>query len=579
MTQTTAPAPAGATESPTLPAAAAPPLPGPRLASRPASAAILSGALLWLAFPPVGLGYLGWLALVPLFCLVRSERKPWRLLGGAYLGGLAFWLPAIEWVRRTDPSAWLAHVVMAAFLALWFPAFLALARPAVRRGVPFLLAVPAAWLSLEYLRAYILTGFPWYYLAHTQYRALPVIQVADFAGVWGPSLVVALGNAGLAAALFEPLFIATRHGRRLPAPGQVRRAGVVLAVVALALIYGGFRLVTAEFTPGPRLALLQSNIKQELKMKNSGERILAEYDALMGRALEVSPPVQMMIWPETSFPFLYPKFATGLDDATVDRLAKRADPRATARDVREQGRIVQGLLRDRANGVGVPIVVGATVAEYSPTARTKFNAALLVEPKTGDEQRYDKLHLVPFGEYVPLLQTFPWLTRLTPYHGTDLIPSLTPATAPRWLEWDGLRYATAICFEDTVPQVVRRSFREAPGGKAPDILMNISNDGWFAASSELDMHLAVSVFRCVEHRVPLVRAVNTGISALVDGNGEIRQQLPKLRAGVLVADVPLDPRRGAYTRLGDWLAQLAVVACVGGLVVPRRRRPQIAPVA
>lgn len=548
---------------------------GTRIAAHPAIAAMLSGLLLWLAFPPVALGHLGWIAVVPLFCLARSERKPRALYAGAYLGGLVFWLPAIEWVRRTDPSAWLAHVVMAAFLALWWPGFLALARPAIRRGVPFLLAVPASWLSLEYLRAYILTGFPWYYLAHTQYQVLPLIQIADFAGVWGPSLVVAIVNAGIAAALFDPLTATTPTGNIRPARALIQRAGIVLGVVGLTLAYGGFRLITANFTPGPRLALLQSNIKQELKMKDSGQRILAEYDALMSRALEASPPVQMMIWPETSFPYLYPRFAPGLDDATIDRLAKRADPRSSAADVREQNRIVRFLLRDRADAAGVPIVVGATVAEFTPESRPKYNAALLVAPKTGEEQRYDKLHLVPFGEYVPLLETFPWLTRLTPYHGTDLIPNLRPADGPRWLEWDGVRYATAICFEDTVPQVVRRSFREMPNGRAPDVLMNLSNDGWFAGSAELDMHLTVSIFRCVEHRVPLVRSVNTGISALVDGNGEILQKLPKLRAGVLIADVPLDPRRALYTAVGDWLPQLAVVVCLVGLILPRRPRTQI----
>ena len=119
------------------------------------------------------------------------------------------------------------------------------------------------------------------------------------------------------------------------------------------------------------------------------------------------------------------------------------------------------------------------------------------------------------------------------------------------------RLAVAICFEDTVPHVVRRFFREPADGRQPDMLINMSNDGWFQGSSELDMHLAVSVFRTIEHRVPLARAVNTGISALIDGNGEIRETLPRLTESVLSVTVPLDDRTSLYTRLATGWACLA----------------------
>jgi apolipoprotein N-acyltransferase len=195
-------------------------------------------------------------------------------------------------------------------------------------------------------------------------------------------------------------------------------------------------------------------------------------------------------------------------------------------------------------------------------------------------QAYFKLHLVPFGEFVPLVESCPWLVALTPYRGSDHVPGLDFGREPRWFDLGKYRLATAICFEDTVPHLVRRFFAEAPGGHQPDVLINISNDGWFQWSEELDMHLAASVFRAVENRVPLVRAVNTGISALVDGNGRIVASLPKDTARVLSVLVPLDAREGLYTHWGDWLGTACVLVAVGlvpiGLaktLAARRARP------
>jgi apolipoprotein N-acyltransferase len=169
---------------------------------------------------------------------------------------------------------------------------------------------------------------------------------------------------------------------------------------------------------------------------------------------------------------------------------------------------------------------------------------------------------VPFGEYVPLIGTFPWLTVLTPYHGPDaVIPSLSFGGEPAWFRLGSYRLAAAICFEDTVPRVVRRFF-SAPDQSQPDLLLNLSNDGWFRGSSEHDMHLAVSVFRAVENRVPLARAVNTGISAVVDGNGRVIAALPKLQEGFLTQTIPLDDRVAFYSDCGDWLG----VACLAATV-------------
>jgi apolipoprotein N-acyltransferase len=560
------PSPAPAVQEHRAPGAAA--VRGPH----PALLAVGSALLLWLSFPPADRGYLGWIALVPLLLLVRSERRGRTVYLGAWLGGLVFWLLAIEWVRLTDPSAWLAWLVMAVFLSFWWPGFLFLTRQAVRRlRLPLMIAAPVFWVALEFVRAHVLTGFPWYYLAHSQYLALPLIQITDITGVWGVSLIVALVNAWIVDLLTTPLLRPTARGPR-PTARQYLRGAVVIGTLVLTLAYGGFRLLTADFRPGPRLALLQSNIKQELKMGAEASVILGEYDALMAQAVRMDPRPELVVWPETSYPYIYSKVDPTLDDAALGRLARLVSPKGTAAALRASEAFVTRDLRERANVFGVPMVVGAIVADYSKAGRTKFNTAILVEPGKTTEQRYDKLHLVPFGEYVPLIDALPWLTRLTPYHG-EQTPSLAFGAKPVWFDLRRFRYATAICFEDTVPHVVRRFFREMPDGRPPDVLLNISNDGWFHGSSELNMHLIASVFRCIENRVPLARAVNTGISAIVDGNGKIRHSLPKLASDLLCEVVPLDDRSSLYTRWGDWLAWACLAAGIGLVPLSFRGRP------
>src|SRR5262249_19603189 len=148
----------------------------------------------------------------------------------------------------------------------------------------------------------------------------------------------------------------------------------------------------------------------------------------------------------------------------------------------------------------VSLLIGALTYSFHRDGASKFNSAILIEPGKPSVQSYHKLHLVPFGEYVPLIETCPWLTALTPYHGPDaVIPSLSFGVEPAWFQFGPYRLAAAICFEDTVPHVVRRFF-SAPAREPPDVLLNLSNDGWFRGSSEHDMHLAVSVFRAVENR-------------------------------------------------------------------------------
>lgn len=550
--------------------------PGPEVRSEPPAAirsrsvspfmaAITSGLLLWLAFPPADRGYLGWFALVPIFTLAASSRPRWQVYLAAWLGGLLFWHLATSWVNLAADSAWLGWTIMATFLSLGWLLFLAIARFGTRGlGLPLVVAAPVAWLVEEYYRAFTMTGFPWYYMAHSQYRSIPLIQVADLGGVWAVSLVVLLVNAALAELLLAVM--SRPEGSRLsaiPRPLVLRTAGVA-GVLIVTLGYGAWRLSTARFEAGPKLALLQSDIEQELKMSHDSESLLAAFRHLVELSLPERP--DLIVWPETAYPRGYPIITPGLDPALFDRQIKAINPAGTILFWRQKELLVRRDLHEWTDRIGVPMVVGSTLYEFKPDGLGRFNSAILFQPGGKPITAYHKLHLVPFGEYVPLLKTFPWLTALTPYD-PDFVPSLVPGPGPLFFELGGVRYTTAICFEDTVPYVVRRSFAGRRAGDQPDVLLNLSNDGWFRGSSEIPMHLAASVFRAVENRVPIARAVNTGGTSVVDGNGRIVRQSPLSRFDALIAAVPLDPRTTLYSQTGDWLPQLAVAAVLASFLI------------
>ncbi len=280
----------------------------------PVIAAVGSALLLWTSFPPLGWHWLAWGALVPLFALVPSRRPAWTLYLSAWLGGFVFWALAVQWVRLCDESAWVAWLSMALALSAFWPLFLVLARHAVLRlKLPLMVAAPVVWVALEYVRAYILSGFPWYYLAHSQHAVLPVIQIADFAGSLGVSVLIAVVNAWIVDLLTLPLLLPGTERPQLTA-AQVRRLATVAFLVFGTLSYGGYRLNSSKFRDGPRVALLQSKMVQRYygpkdKEGPKAEQILAVYQRLIDRAVAATNKPDLIVWPETSYPYQYMQIA------------------------------------------------------------------------------------------------------------------------------------------------------------------------------------------------------------------------------------------------------------------------------
>jgi apolipoprotein N-acyltransferase len=545
-----------------------------RSSQYPVVAGLASGFLLWTSFPPAEWNWLAWIALAPLFWLVTLRVDCRRAYLGAWAGGLLFWLLALSWVRLSDSEAWVGWIVMALVLSLWWPGFLALCRWAViRLQLPLIIAAPIIWVGLEYFRAYFFTGFPWYYLGHSQFRVLFVIQIADITGSLGVSLLIATVNAFIVDVLTLPLLARTKKGARLTVR-QNTRLCLVTILLGTTLCYGVFRISTAEFRDGPKVALLQSNLEQSHKIAGDPYQIILNFETLVARALSREARPDLIVWPETAYPYGFITVDPAVDAKSLESQVLSISKKLSVKDWLDKRTDVTEHLHLWTDRINVPMLVGSILYDHQPNTCNKYNSAILFEPSLRTLSFYHKMHLVPFGEYIPFIQTAPWLMYFTPYRG-DRLPTLSFGAEPRSLVLGPYRLAVTICFEDTIPHVIGRFFGPGTDGHQPDVLINLSNDGWFHDSPELDMHLAIAVFRCVEHRVPLVRSVNTGLSAMVDGNGEIRAILPKEVDDVLLVTVPLDGRTSFYSRWGDWLGLSCAAVTIGlipiGLV--RKRHP------
>ncbi|MDZ4684558.1 MAG: apolipoprotein N-acyltransferase [Planctomycetaceae bacterium] len=584
---------------------------------------VISAALLWLSFMPVNWSPLAWLAPVPLLMLVRL-RQPTRWMSATcYLGGLAFYLSALQWMRLGDPTMYLAWWALAFYLAASFPLTVGLCRVAVQRwSVPLVVAAPVVWVGLDFAKAHLMTGFAWYFLGHTQYRWLELIQISDVVGAYGVTAVMVLTAAAITSliptAWFATLKLlppgatggsfgppvssepsdhvvkSTGSPKRLPvAPPTVtpsRRwpAMVAASVFVAVLAYGHVRRGQAEFTPGPRVALIQGNFVASLRIpEHDYEKQFLTHLRLTAHAVREQPDV--IIWPEGMFRWPLTSANPAWSDDDLQRLAPQAPP-SFWRDTS-----VRKTLITESQKTNAALIFGIGSFELTEQGIQQTNSAVFVRPETGLTGRYDKMHLVPFGEYLPLEETLPWLQKLTPYPPDFSLDAGKHAVV---FEHKGWRMAPVICFEDTVPHLVRdvvAAGSEHESGSPVDVLVNLTNDGWFHGSSGLDQHLITAAFRAVECRTPVVRAVNTGISAIIDGDGAIldpevfidgdkqgRKSARDPKTGrwhkqlnaALMHTVPLDPRRSLYVRHGDWFATLCCGLSVFiGLtaIVPRRR--------
>ncbi len=562
-------------------------------------ATLLSVLLLSLIFPPLSLWPLAFCCLTPwTLRVVRAERTS-LLYWTSFIGGWLFFLINLYWLM---PVTGLGYVALAFYLALYWPLAAWAVRTAQRAGVSPTWSLPVAWVACEYLRAKVMSGFPWLFLSHGLFAQLRFIQVADLGGAYTVTFLAAMLNGLLAE-------IAGRWIQRKlqPTLGLIpRSAGISCGVLLVgALVYGSIRIAAAEFQPGPRVAVVQEDFPLVSKPPYGAPPplIFASYLAMAERAVRQRP--DLVAFPETTWAAIQNRSFLEVPQQAVEGVSASAWPygklchEATAAfamgdfarvnqmlDQLERWLKNQSLPRlDPAAAPPTTLLLGSIAVETltgSSYPRAKrFNSALVYDVDgTQRRERYDKTHLVPFGEIVPFRQQkfmgidlhplYTALNGLSPFsEGGNVEYSLWPGQELTVFELNAAgqtyRFGVPICYEDVMPDVVRR-FVWGPQGRRVHFLVNISNDGWFQHSAELPQHLAICVFRAVENRVAIARAVNTGISAFIDGNGRIsgvvkqdgRARGPGIR-GVSVAQVPIDARSSLYGRWGDWFAALCLL--------------------
>ncbi len=511
--------------------------------------------LLFLSFPPYvrDSGFPVWVALVPMLVAARVVGYR-RLALVSWVLGLGYGLASVFWLRHVGLFEGLAALVsLSLYLSFYPPIFLMGWKLLDRRlGLPAVVTVPLLWVALEYVKSFLLTGFPWFYLGHSLYRNLPLMQIADLFGAYGVSGLVAAVNGLVVDALWPAL----QRGPLKEEYTQRRKtlivsAGAVGVALIATLTYGAVRLRQVVVTEGPRVALIQGNIPQSLKFKPvETERVFGIHRDLSLQALAENP--DLIIWPETMLPGFF--FSHEGYFATY---SKTFDLDSNVRHLMAQ--------------LGRPLLAGARSDSASDD---QSNSALLITADGEVVSMYSKMHLVPFGEFVPRLVRAP--LRLLPDR-LNPIPyrfGLKPGRAQTIFEVspkDGptaepFRFGVLICYEDIMPYLARGLAR-----RGVDCLVNITNDGWFKDSAELDQHVIGSGFRAVETRKPVVRAANTGVTSIISPRGEevIRRRGPgtgsdREVAGYLVHPVPLSPPLAPtlYVRWGDLPVQVMTAAAL-----------------
>lgn len=511
--------------------------------------AAAASVVFWLAQPPCGLWPLAWLVPMAWAYLVKLPslpgRRPYLML---WLAGMLYWLLAVYWVCLPHPVTSLGWFALSAYLGVYLPLFIGLSRVAVRWW-PVNVACAVVWMGLELAQAHMLSGFHMAALAHTQYRWLNLIQIADLGGSYLVSGLIVFVGASLGMTLQARAW----SGRWAPIVTS-------LAMIVVTLVYGSLSLQVSPLTPGLQIALIQGSIDMRVISSADEYRVVREetnreYFTLTESALKERPQTDLVIWPETMVTESY---------ASADADVTQIDGQPVTREQLDHMTLTQqGKIGSIARRFDKPMLLGIDAWNYTKSGPQRFNSAVLVDRAGRLGVRYDKMHPVMFGEYIPGADWIPGLYQITPLTGGIEWGKSAVAAQVANSGGDKFTLCPSICYESVLSHVIRRQVTQLRDKNLePDVLVNLTNDGWFHGSAELDMHLVCGVFRAIECRKPFVIAANTGISAVIDGNGQIVARGGKQQSTWVAAEVRRDPRRSCYLQWGDLPAGACLLTCV-----------------
>jgi apolipoprotein N-acyltransferase len=477
---------------------------------------LFSGVLLILSFPNFDLEFLAWFALVPLLYSVEGKGLlPAFALG--FLTGFVSFLGILYWIIVAVHTygnvplilSGLILLLLVMYLSLFFGVFTFLNRFfQTASGLRTVLLAPILWVSLEYLRSFLLTGFPWANIGYSQYLNLPFIQMADITGAYGPSFVIILVNAAL--------FWVLQQWPRKAFPFKEVAVTALILLGCLIYGYGKIRLTDRQISQNLplKIGLVQGNIDQSIKWDESFQKeTLKIYERLSFKVSKGKP--DLIIWPETATPFFF-----------------------------QEAKEYQPVILDISEKTDAFLLFGSPSYKIEKGKVNHYNSAYLASPAKQMIGRYDKIHLVPFGEYVPLSNLLFFIGSLG-----EGIGNFKPGKEIFNFSLPQGKFGVLICFEIIFPDLCRRFVKEGA-----DFLVTITNDAWFGRTSAPYQHLSMATFRAIENRVFIARAANTGISAFIDPKGKIVEQGGIFTEEAINGTIRLSKERTFYTLYGDVFA-------------------------
>jgi len=497
--------------------------------------AAFSGLFLTFCFPPIGHPLLGWAVLLPLLFLATANKPPACFTLGWFAGvchglSLLYWITYVvnHYGNLPLPLSLVVCFLLVAYLALFAGLFCAGLSWLRQQGLPWLSLAPFLWVTLELGKSHLLTGFPWENLGYSQYRWLSVIQMADLAGVYGISFVLVLSSV----LLFWMIFV-LKHQRK-PVT-RVISLLLLVGLVSLVYGYGQWRLATFATNQDQslRVALVQGNVSQDTKWDPAFQQATLEKYLRLTKEIATQQP-DLVVWPETATPFYF--------------LADRQNTKTLIQEVQKLKK---------------PLLFGSPAYRRKGVELKLYNRAYLLDGDGMVAGYYDKIHLVPFGEYVPWKKVLFFVDKLVQAAG-----NFASGNQAVVLDVAAARVGVLICYEAIFPKLSRDL---ANGGA--NLLVNITNDAWFGRSSAPHQHLSMAALRAVENRIPIVRCANTGISAFIDARGRILQTTGLFEDATLLSPLQLGNGKTIYTRYGDWFAWGCVVVTllVFGYSLARRK--------
>jgi apolipoprotein N-acyltransferase len=512
----------------------------------------LSVLCLTLAFAPIDQYYLGWVGLTPWLIFLAHARSQKAAFFWSWLAGTVFFITNMWWMSHISVPGMLALLIFCG--TYWGYAALVIRGANLLHHGPLVgvLGIAAVWTAFEWMRGIIFTGLPWLFVGYTQTPILAMCQIADVAGAYGVTFWVVCVNALVAMAWLH------RKQMRVVLPAAVVVGGMMVLVVAYGI--SRIRQTPGSLSPGPTIAVVQANYPQN----NQGEKPVDVNTRLDFHARQTLDAIRkwpgkidMVVWSETMMEGL--NASARLEDPDLQPVYESIRNLAASQGVAIlTGGDYWGSWRDEVRKDGT-----YRVADDRRNTAYFFDKQGRMDDTLG--HRYDKIHLVPWGEFIPGKESMPFLYKLSvalgPDYYSDYIMQPGEVYTVFHLRTDGhdWRFVTPICFEDIDARICSAMFRpDADGKKRADFLVNITNDGWFKANENAD-HLQAAAFRSIENRAWTARSVNTGISGFIDSVGGYHDLLPVRTEGVSTRQIMIDGRLSFYTVYGDLFA----FACVG----------------